>query len=379
MTISATGIFKKVYTGSGTSTFAYDWKIDDEDELLVQQLTIATGVTTTLTITTDYTVTGVGVSGGGNVVLTVGSFPSGLSSAYKLIITSNVDTTQTTDYVENDPFPAETHEAALDKLTKIAKQLQEQIDRSLLQAVDQTSAITFPSPSADKVIGWNSGATALENKTPGDLSSAFDITLGGSDATKPVIVNATGDGYEISSSALAALAFLATVGSSQIDDAAVTLAKMANLDNLRVIGRVSGATGVPEAVEILDEDTMSSNSATKLATQQSIKAYIDARETIKGWVNFTGTGTIAITDSFNVSGLVDNGTGDYTVTWDTDFASVNYAVAISFVASDYSLYALTSIAAGTVRFLTGTWDGGGATTAPAVDASIVTVMAAGDQ
>lgn len=46
----------------------------------------------------------------------------------------------------------------------------------------------------------------------------------------------------------------------------------------------------------------------------------------KGWINFNGSGTIAINDSYNVSGIVDSGTGNYTVTWDTDFASANYAV-----------------------------------------------------
>src|SRR3990167_10612889 len=48
----------------------------------------------------------------------------------------------------------------------------------------------------------------------------------------------------------------------------------------------------------------------------------------KAWINFNGTGTIAIKDSFNVSGIVDNGVGDYTVTWDRDFADTNYALAI---------------------------------------------------
>ena len=34
----------------------------------------------------------------------------------------------------------------------------------------------------------------------------------------------------------------------------------------------------------------------------------------KAWVNFNGTGTIAIRDSFNVSSITDNGTGTTTVT-----------------------------------------------------------------
>lgn len=43
------------------------------------------------------------------------------------------------------------------------------------------------------------------------------------------------------------------------------------------------------------------------------------------WVNFNGTGTIAIRDSQGVSGLVDNGTGDYTSNFSSGFSAVDYA------------------------------------------------------
>ena len=46
---------------------------------------------------------------------------------------------------------------------------------------------------------------------------------------------------------------------------------------------------------------------------------------IKAWINFNGTGVIAIRDSFNVTSITDNGVGDYTIIWDTDFANVNYS------------------------------------------------------
>jgi len=44
----------------------------------------------------------------------------------------------------------------------------------------------------------------------------------------------------------------------------------------------------------------------------------------KAWVNFNGTGTIAARDSLNVSGLVDNSTGDYTVTMASAMGNANY-------------------------------------------------------
>jgi hypothetical protein len=47
----------------------------------------------------------------------------------------------------------------------------------------------------------------------------------------------------------------------------------------------------------------------------------------KAWVNFNGTGTVAIRDSFNVSSITDNGTGDYTVNFTTAMPNANYSVA----------------------------------------------------
>jgi hypothetical protein len=45
------------------------------------------------------------------------------------------------------------------------------------------------------------------------------------------------------------------------------------------------------------------------------------------WVNFNGTGTVAIRSSYNVSSITDNGTGDYTVNFATALSDADYAVA----------------------------------------------------
>ena len=44
----------------------------------------------------------------------------------------------------------------------------------------------------------------------------------------------------------------------------------------------------------------------------------------KAWVNFNGTGTVAIRDNFNVSSITDNGTGDYTVNFSNALGSSDY-------------------------------------------------------
>ena len=46
----------------------------------------------------------------------------------------------------------------------------------------------------------------------------------------------------------------------------------------------------------------------------------------KAWVNFNGTGTVAINGSFNVTSITDNGTGDYTVNFTTAMPDINYSV-----------------------------------------------------
>lgn len=49
----------------------------------------------------------------------------------------------------------------------------------------------------------------------------------------------------------------------------------------------------------------------------------------RAWVNFNGSGTVAIRASFNVSSITDNGTGDYTVNFTTAMPDANYCYELS--------------------------------------------------
>jgi hypothetical protein len=46
----------------------------------------------------------------------------------------------------------------------------------------------------------------------------------------------------------------------------------------------------------------------------------------RAWVNFNGTGTVAIRASGNVTSITDNGTGDYTVNFTTAMPDANYCI-----------------------------------------------------
>ena len=49
------------------------------------------------------------------------------------------------------------------------------------------------------------------------------------------------------------------------------------------------------------------------------------QQACKAWVNFNGTGTVAIRGSYNVSSITDNGTGDYTVNFTVAMADTSYS------------------------------------------------------
>jgi hypothetical protein len=124
MTVSSTTT-KVSYTGNGvTSVFAYTFKIFADSEINVW----VDGVAKTLV--THYSVSGAGSSSGGNVTFTAGNIPAGSES---IVFTRTIARTQVTDYVENDTFPAETHEAALDKLTLISQEIDNKLSADIFK------------------------------------------------------------------------------------------------------------------------------------------------------------------------------------------------------------------------------------------------------
>ena len=58
--------------------------------------------------------------------------------------------------------------------------------------------------------------------------------------------------------------------------------------------------------------------------------------TAKAWVNFNGTGTVAIRRAFNVASITDNGTGNYTLNFTTAMTDANYAWSGSYGADNSS-------------------------------------------
>ena len=266
MTVSSTTT-KNSYSGNGSTTvFAYAFKIFDDADLQVI-IRSSTGTETTKTLTTHYTVSGAGSASGGNVTFTTGNTPA---SGETVVIRRNLTQTQSTDYVANDPFPAESHEDALDRLTMIAQGIQEELDRSF--KISKTTTITTPeftdsaSDRALKLLGFSSDGQSLQ---------AF------ADPTTDV--------------ELTSIAGLTSAANKMI--------------------RYTGS-GTADLVDYLDQDDMSSDSASAVASQQSIKAFVES-----------GTSTLTnktLTEpKFTNGGFLADANGNEVVKFTTNVSAVN--------------------------------------------------------
>jgi len=125
MTVTSTNQ-KVQFNGNGSTTvFAYNFKIFASSDLSVI-LRSAAGTETVQQLTTNYTVSGVGETSGGNV--TMGTAPASGTTLTILRVQPNL---QGLDLVPNDPFPAGSMEDALDKLTFMVQTHDEEIGRSI--------------------------------------------------------------------------------------------------------------------------------------------------------------------------------------------------------------------------------------------------------
>ena len=167
MTISTT-IVKNSYSGDGsTSTFSYTFKVLAEADLTVI-IRDSLGTETTKTLTTHYTITGVGDANGGSITFTAGNIPSATDTVVLIRDTAQI---QSIDYIANDPFPAETHEEGLDRSVILAQELQEEVNRSIkisrTNTMTNTEFTVGPSDRAGKILGFDSNGELVVSQELG--------------------------------------------------------------------------------------------------------------------------------------------------------------------------------------------------------------------
>jgi hypothetical protein len=176
MTISTT-TSRVDYTGNGVTTaFAVPFAFFGASELTVIQRVIATGAETTLALSTNYT-----VSGGNGSTGTVTAVVAPAATVQWTILRSTART-QLVDYVPNDPFPAETHERALDRLTAQVQEIERDTGRSLRVPASDPVPDALPNATtrAGKVLGFDASGNPIATDGTvlgGVVVSAYAATL----------------------------------------------------------------------------------------------------------------------------------------------------------------------------------------------------------
>ena len=175
---------KTIYGGNGsTATFAVPFMFLCDDDIQVVLVDVE-GVEYLQSRGTDYQLAGAGEQTGGVCTMTLAPEPG-----QTLVIRREPAMVQEVDYVENDAFPAATHEAALDKLTMICQALAEKLDRTITFRVSSAvTGVSLPDPTPDRMLGWNSAGDNLVNRDVvalGSIATPVPISHGGTDADNP--------------------------------------------------------------------------------------------------------------------------------------------------------------------------------------------------
>lgn len=318
MTVSSTTNRNDYVGNSAVGTYSYTFRILDQTHLRVTvRDTSSPPVETTLTLTTHYTVTGVGDAGGGSVLLVNGAFSwldaSGkLKSGYSLTIRRVLPIKQETDLRNQGSFYAETHEDQFDRAAMVAQQQQDEIGRSLKlpeTEAGSSAATVLPTAAnrASKFLAFDASGNPIASSGNGTPATAFwsaildDATLVASLASMGLSANVqtmllAADYAAIRSAlSLAALALKASIATGDIDADAVTYAKMQNVSAAsKLLGRGSASAGDPEEI------TLGTGLSMAGATLNAIVGMTDP---------MTTRGDIIVRDSTNTTARKAVGTG----------------------------------------------------------------------
>jgi len=356
MTVSST-TKRNSYTGDGsTTTFAYSFKIFDDDDITVILRTTATGTETVQTKTTHYSVTGVGSASGGNVV-----FGSAPSSAQTVVLLRQTAQTQATDYTPNDPFPAASHEDALDKLTLMTQDQQDELDRSIklsrTNTMTSTEFTVGATDRANKILAFDSSGelsvTQELGTNRGDWAASTsynqrdivkDTSTGNiffvneahtSSGSQPLTTNANSSKYDLLIESLFSGVTAGTVSASKgvLVDGNKDITGFRNITLSGELTLGSGAVINEAELEAIDGVTAGTVAASKAVV-------VDSNKDAASFRNITLTGEL------DAGSLDISGDADIDGTLETDALSIN-GTAVTATGAELN-YSDTGAAVGTV-------------------------------
>ncbi|CCG40167.1 right-handed parallel beta-helix repeat-containing protein [Magnetospirillum molischianum] len=314
MTISTT-LSTATYVANGSTTvwpFAFPILADSDVQVIV---TDVDGGEETLA-PSAYTITGTGSTGGGSVIYPKNG--AALTSGNKLTIRRNTAITQPVD-LGPGAFYAEVHEGAFDRLTLVAQELQEQLDRAVLVPVgsglDPAAYLSLAQAASAMSTAAQAAAEAAASTAADYSAAALDVlqTLDGrypllSDA---ITTNATLFVPSQFSSIQSALDSLATrviargaTVTIKVDDGTYLISSGINAnhpqgDKLRIVGNeATPANCVLQVAGMASFDAISTSAGHTLGWLNGFRI----RSTLKADLAHNATGILAIQNSIIICG-----------------------------------------------------------------------------
>lgn len=155
-----------IYTGDASAvTFPFTFPVYDEEDLYVYKYTILTGEYEQYTLSTDYTVSGVGEETGGSITL-----DETLAATHKVIITRLVPLTQDLDVMNQGGFYPANVETQLDLMVMQIQQLKEEVGRAIRYPIGESLGTIPAAPQRiSKLLGFGT-AGELRLATTGELA-----------------------------------------------------------------------------------------------------------------------------------------------------------------------------------------------------------------
>ena len=263
MTITAQTAKSGPYSGNGvTVVFDYTFKIVDDDDLVVT-LRAADGTETVQTLTTDYTVAGGGDAAGGQITMVTAP-----ATGEKLVITRAVDLTQEVNLENRGAFVPEVIEQSFDKLTQIAQDHQEQLDRSI--KVDK-----FDVADLDQLVSDITTLAAIDT----DISTVAGVssevtTVAGNNANVTTVAGISGNVTTVAG--IAADVTAVAADATDIGTVAASIANVnavgGNIANVNTVAGISAnvTTVAGDSADIATVAGISANVSTVAAMQSSV-------------------------------------------------------------------------------------------------------------
>lgn len=366
------------HTGNGvTTSFLYDFKIFLASDLVVEVNDVVQP--------TGYSVTNVGGSNG-NAVFTVAPVLGARITLYRAVSFS-----RSVDYQYQGDLPSDVINKDIDRVWMAAQELDAQVERSFRLPLAVSGVdVTLPTPVANRSVKWSSDGLSLVNTNfdPDDAGDAAAIA-------QQAALDAQADADAAAASAAAAATFNPALYARK--DIAQAIANIFTFAMSPLIPTpTAGDNSTKAASTAYVNNAVQFSSAAENAAgaiENKIVDPLGIREAFnatgsapvyacRAWVNFNGTGTVAIRASGNVSSITDNGVGDYTINFATALPDANYSAVLTSLAlngnnHDFAVQIAgvaasgpTTMTASALRIMSGTVTAAGNADAVTICASI---------